>query len=350
MVLLNETHHFVHGNHGDKMFEVVTDNATKMNARYLSITNAYLPGEDSVAEKIRESWEKEVELFGEDASDLLMDSLEAPPHVQMTGRVLRVVIEMVRGDAKWLNPDAIISKIRSGAQSLSRSKRMWLNSTVADDDGLYQPDQWKVLERNTTLLPDEKIVLGMDGGRTEDSTAIVAIRVSDHVAFKLGLWEKPDGPAGDDWEVPHEQVVEAVHAAFRTYNVVGFYADVAYWESFIHEWSRLYGDRLAVQSSPSNPIAWDMRSQKRATLAHEQLVRAIFDGTIGHNGDLQLRRHVLNARRSENNFGVSFRKESRSSPKKVDAYAALMLAYTCLRDFETKGKEEAPRTGRAWFF
>src|SRR5690606_25128994 len=45
------------------------------------------------------------------------------------------------------------------AQSLSRSKRMWLNTTTADDDGLYQSHQWKVLERDTTLLPDEKIVL-----------------------------------------------------------------------------------------------------------------------------------------------------------------------------------------------
>ena len=34
------------GNGGHKMYETIDGNATKMNSRYLAITNAYLPGED----------------------------------------------------------------------------------------------------------------------------------------------------------------------------------------------------------------------------------------------------------------------------------------------------------------
>jgi hypothetical protein len=42
-------------------------------------------------------------------------------------------------------------------------------------------------------------------------------------------------------------------------------------------------------------------------------MRTILDGKIGHDGDLALLRHVLNARRRTNNYGVSFGKESRKA-------------------------------------
>jgi len=52
-----------------------------------------------------------------------------------------------------------------------------------------------------------------------------------------------------------------------------------------------------------------------------------------------MRRHVLNARRRTNNHGVGFGKESRESPRKVDIYAALMLAHEALHDLRTRGKK-----------
>lgn len=349
-IIANETHHWVSGNHGHQMWDTITDNATKMAGRYVAITNAFLPGEDSIAERVRYGWEKLVAKHGLAASDMLYDSLEAPHHAPVTRIAAPIILDMVRGDAKWLDIPSIMSKILDPSQAVARTRRMYYNQVTAGDDSLYAPHHWAPLEVETSLLPGEMVALGFDGGKTDDATALVAIRVSDHVAFKLAVWEKPDGPAGEHWEVPREQVDSAVHEAFRTYRVVAFYADVSLWESYIHEWSRVYGDELAVKASTKSPIGWDMRSLKDSTRAHEQIMRAIFDGTVKHDGDLEMRRHVLNARRAENNFGVSFRKESRESSKKVDLYAALMLAYTALRDYEVRGKKQRERTGRGWFF
>ena len=78
-------------------------------------------------------------------------------------------------------------------------------------------------------------------------------------------------------------------------------------------------------------------------------MRTIFDGKLGHDGDPALRRHVLNARRRSNNYGVSFGKESRESPRKVDLYAALMLAHEALYDLRTRAKKARKRTGRGYF-
>jgi phage terminase large subunit-like protein len=132
--------------------------------------------------------------------------------------------------------------------------------------------------------------------------------------------------------------------------VKGFYADVALWESYISEWSSQYGEGLAVKAMERQAIGWDMRSSmQRVTRAHERLMRSVFDKKLGHDGDLAMRRHVLNARRRTNNWGLSFGKESKDSPRKVDIYAALMLAHEAMHDLRTRGKTQKVRTGRGYF-
>lgn len=348
--LLNETHHWVLGNQGHKMYETIDGNATKKDSRYLAITNAYLPGEDSVAERMREAWEKIRDGKAVDVG-FLYDSLEADERTPLTVEALEVMIPKVRGDAVWLRPQTIIQSIQDTTLSPARSRRMWLNQVVADEDALFTKSDWDPLgDEELTLRPGEAITLGFDGGKTDDSTVLMAMRLSDNAAFVLGMWEKPDGPRGDGWIVPKGEVDSAVRTAFNVFDVKAFYADVALWESYITEWSDDFREGLGVKSPAADGISWDMRgSVQRSTRAHERIMQAILDGKIKHNGDRDLRRHVLNARRRETPWGLSFGKESKDSPKKVDAYAALMLAHEALHDYRTRGKAEKPRTGRGYF-
>ncbi|MFB8020071.1 terminase [Streptomyces rubiginosohelvolus] len=332
------------------MYATIDGNATKKDSRYLAITNAYLPGEDSVAERMREAFEKILEGRAADIG-FMYDSVEAHPATPLTPEAIRIVLPKIRGDAIWLRVETILQSILDTTIAPSRSRRMWLNQIVASEDAVYSPADWDVLRDDTRVLqPGDEIVIGFDGGLRDDSTCLAALRVSDGYASILGLWEKPDGPAGKDWEVSREQVDSAVHEAFSTFNVQGMYADVALWESYISEWSALYGEGLAVKAPGKDAIGWDMRtSLKASTMAHERLVRSVLDRKIVHDGDRRLRRHVLNARRRSNNFGLSFGKESRESPRKVDAYAALMLAHEALVDLRARGKRARKRTGRGYF-
>ncbi|WP_244188684.1 terminase [Streptomyces yokosukanensis] len=348
--VLNETHHWVTGNNGDRMYETIDGNATKKDSRYLAITNAYLPGEDSVAEKMREAYEKILDGRAVDVG-FMYDSIEAHPATPLTPEAMRIVLPKIRGDAVWLRVETILQSILDTTMAPSRSRRMWLNQIVASEDALYGPAEWDVLRDETLLLqPGDEITLGFDGGKTDDATALVALRTKDMAAFILGLWEKPDGPKGDGWIVPRERVDSAVHEAFRVFEVQGFYADVALWESYISEWDATYGEGLAVKAPGKDRIGWDMRSSlKLSTLAHERLMRSVFDRKLKHDGDRKLRRHSLNAMRRTNNYGVSFGKESRESPRKIDAYAALMLAHEALVDLRARGKKVRKRTGRGFF-
>lgn len=349
--LLNETHHWVSGNNGHKMYETIDGNATKQDSRYLAITNAYLPGEDSVAERMRESFDKILEGRAVNIG-FLYDSIEAHPKTPLSPEALAIVLPKIRGDAVWLIPATIIQSVLDTTISASRSRRMWLNQIVAEEDALYGPAEWDALrDEGKTLKPRDEIVLGFDGGKSSDATALIALRVRDMSAFVLGVWEKPDGPQGEDWTVPRSEVDSAVHEAFRLFQPQAFFADVALWESYITDWSEKYEHRLAAKSpTGKDAIGWDMRgSQKAVTMSHERLMRSIFDAKLAHDGDLTLRRHVLNARRRTNNYGLSFGKESKDSPRKIDAYAALMLAHEALHELRTRGKKVRPRTGRGYF-
>lgn len=356
-VILNEIWWWKVGNQGTAMYEGIERNVKKTNSRWIAITNAFVPGEDSVCERIRNGWEAVQEGRAMDVG-LMYDSIEAHPNAPLDPIILPYIIDGVRGDAKWLDPRSVIESIMDTSFSPALSRRVWLNQIVADEDAVYQPAQWHELAKgfeDEMLREGDEITLGFDGGKTDDATALVAYRVKDGFVQILGLWEKPTkwgalgGKDGEDWKVPQEEVDSRVHEAFRLYKVKGFYADVSLWESYIHEWTKAYAEGLEVKASSASPIGWDMRSPKQATYAHEALMNAIFDGAIHHNNDLALKRHVLNARRRENIHGISFGKESPDSPKKVDAYAALMLAYKAATDLAARGREVKQTTGgRVW--
>lgn len=365
--LLNETHHWIAGNQGHAMYETIDGNATKVRGRYLSITNAYFPGEDSVAERMRSAYEAALEKG--DTGDFLYDSVEAHPSAPLGGPLLPRILERMRGDAIWLDIPNMVSSIKNRVNTPQRSRRMWLNQIVSGSEGLHSEESWRSIlneelrdlsEKEGTLAglyDGDEVVIGFDGSKSEDATAIVVIKVSTRTAYVYGLWEAPmvtTSAADERWEVNREEVDSAIHEVFSRFKVKAFFADVAQWESYIEKWSVEYGPLLEVDALQGKPIAWDMRtSLKESTMAHERLLDAIESKSIWHIGDRRLRRHMLNTHRRENRYGVSFGKVTRGSRRKIDIYAALMLGHEALLKYEQKSSKDnakkKKRTGRGYF-
>ncbi|MDT0267987.1 terminase [Streptomyces sp. DSM 44915] len=358
-VIMNETHHWIAANQGHDMAMTIAGNVGKSRgggARTVEITNAPLPGEDSVAERSWQAWSKISEGKSRD-SGVYYDSVEAPPIDLSDPDQLRAGIIAARGDAIWLDVDWIISTIYSGHMPRSQSQRMFLNQLVTAEDQLIAPEDWDARAVDEELVRGDEITLGFDGGRRDDATALVAVRVRDRLAQPLGIWERPDGPAGDGWEVDRQAVDDAVRSAMARYRVSAFFADTALWESYVDAWSEDFRDELLVKGAPHSAVGRDMRGGlQELTAANERLVSAIENGQLRHVGDgsplgKTLRRHVLNARRRPNRFGLSFGKESRESARKVDAYAALLLADLARRRLLESGRRHAPeRKGTVYFF
>jgi phage terminase large subunit-like protein len=338
--VMDEVHHWTIGNGGKALAKVIRRNLTKIKgARSIVTTNAHSPAQDTVARDLFDAHRAQVEGRTRRA-DLLYDCVEAPPLSDddlASEETLRAALRCAYGDATWIDLDDIISEIYSPDVPIEDSCRFFLNQIVDAADAWATALEW---DSNLVLglaplrhatpgqwRKGDTVCLGFDGGRTDDSTALVAVRLSDGAVFILGLWEKPTGPDGEGWEVNREAVRGAVDNAFATLDVVAFFADVAEWETDVDDWRDRFGERLFHKATAKHAVAWDMRAHGADTVrATEALHRAICDKAVPHDGDPRLRRHVLNARRRPGRWGIAFGKESRESPHKVDALAAMLLA------------------------
>ena len=339
--VMDEPHHWTKSNGGDALARVIRRNLGKVNGRAIETTNAHEPGQETVAEKsylahlaISEGRSK--------AKGLLYDSREAPALTaeQLADEaILTAALRAAYGDAVWAPIERLVEEIFDPDTTPEDARRFYLNQIVQAADAWLRPQYWDTNEDKgiAPLAADDPVTLGFDGGLTDDSSALVAVRVSDGAPFLLAIWEKPIGAAGEGWTVPKDQARDAVDHAFAHLDVVAFFSDVAYWETDVDAWRDQYGERLLLKATTRHAVAWDMRGhQSETTLATQALHRAITDGAVpwgphllmtdDRDGAAILRRHVLNARRRPNRWGVSFGKESRESPNKVDALAALLLA------------------------
>ncbi|GAA1403218.1 hypothetical protein GCM10009639_47680 [Kitasatospora putterlickiae] len=341
MALLNETWHWVEGNHGPRLAATIRPNATKVGGRTMEITNAPVIGEESVAEGTWYAFEKQRDGVNRDAG-IYYDSVEAPPGVDLADEEqLRAAILCARGDSVWINPDRVMKDIWSASTTEDESRRKYLNQLSSHDDALVERDTWDLatVEPADGLRPGERIVLAFDGGKTDDSTALLAMRVRDRLVQPLALWEKPDGPAGKNWEVDGTEVNDMVGHVFRKYTVVAFFADVAGWEGWVADWSETYGKDLLIKASGKSSVGFDMRAnQREITTEHMAMVGAIEAQALPHVRDYSLTRHTMNARKRPNKYGIGFGKESRESKLKIDLYATMVIAWIALRRLTESGK------------
>jgi len=154
--------------------------------------------------------------------------------------------------------------------------------------------------------------------------------------------------------VPRAEVDLAVRRAFDRFDVVAFYADVREFEQYIDDWGAEFRDRLLIDATRGghpHPVAWDMRAKTPDfTAACARFLVDVADRAVTQDGDSRLRRHVLNARRSPNKWGVSISKSGRESPDKIDLAVCAVGARQARRDVVDSGKlaKRKVRSGRVW--
>jgi hypothetical protein len=308
--VLDETGLWLPTNGGTRLAATIRRNLGKMGGRSIETTNTWRAGEDSVAEATSIAADASAEGRTRRVRVLRMHPRANVPDLA-NEVLLREGLTSLYSDMPWIDVDRIMAEIYDPNTDPGDARRYYLNEVTSADDALITAGQWDACKADEPLAEGDTITLGFDGGRTDDATALVACRASDRQLELLGVWEKPLQSNG--WEVDRDAVNEAVHHAFGHYDVLGFYADVALWESYIDQWANAYRLRLRVSWSGSSTHA----------------------GTF--------RRHVLNVRRRPNRYGISFGKESRESPNKVDAFAAAQLADMARHDLLEGGWQ--PSTG-----
>jgi hypothetical protein len=347
-VAIDETSELVPGNGGHESILRIDGNLDKNpggRARRLDLSNAFVPGEESVAEAVTFDWSTQVAAWG--YSHILFDSLEANPKLRLNVEdELREAIRQAGGDATWLNVDRLVRSARKPGRSISVFRREHLNQITSDEDSLISAQAFDRQATATPLQPGERVTLGFDGSLSGDGTALVAFRFSDR-SFHLLHYQEPNKEEG--WRVDEEQVDEEFRLAMGKYDVWGAACDLHPFESWIMAWNRDFGELMKVSASSTGPLIRDNRSARRdLTLGCESLVGEINSEKIVFEPNLRVRQHWLNAKKAENRYGFSFRKATKNSTKRVDVVAACLMAYLIAQKIEAANIEEPkPRRGVA---
>lgn len=357
-VVGDETEHWRPANGGPDLAATLADNLAKSGSRMLETSNAWVPGAETVAESTWDAWVAQEEGRTRGETSILYDARIAPPDTDMADPdSLRAALEHVYDDCEWkrgpdgrVNVRPIMERIWTPSSRPDDSQRKYLNQPTVAQDAWTTPEAWALLANKRPIAPDEPVVLFFDGSKSSDTTALVGCCVSDGHVFTVDVWE-PDVAVPDD-VVPVAEVDAKVAQTFDRLNVVAFFGDVAEWESFVKiEWPRRHGEQLKIHAVPGGKdpqvIAWDMRSRVMEFTRAAELVEAeIRDRLFTHDDDPRLARHVHNLRRRPNRWGVSVGKETRSSPKKVDAGVCMIGARMVRRLYlAAQVEEKKPRSG-----
>ncbi|UOR02072.1 terminase large subunit [Leucobacter allii] len=355
-----------------KMYGTVTRNLRKRKKLaepwFIETTTMYQPGEDSVAEDtyrladlIQEGRTRRKRLLFDHRWGELGDAMQGEDESDKDyeARIASAFAEAYGDAAEWNDVEDMLDAFFDPRNNEAEQRRYFLNALVEANNSWLKLAEWnkiglrerakaalKAGKKTTWHAPQagEKITLGFDGSRSDDATALVACRVSDGYVWPIIIEESPDDEESKTWTVDQPKVDKRVRATLKKFTVVGFFADPPYWQDYVDAWDKDFGDQMKVRGTRDQGLHFYTSNHKAMAKAIERAHTAIVTGTVAHGNDLQLTRHVMNARRWERNGGDVIGKEKRGSKNKMDAAMAMVLALEARARYLAKEKPSEPFT------
>ena len=186
-----------------------------------------------------------------------------------------------------------------------RIKRLnqWVNAaTAALPSGAFE-----ARESAREVPRETPIVLFFDGSFNHDCTALLAATVeSTPHLFVVECWERPIDDPG--WRVDIGDVDRVARETCRDLKVVELACDPYRWAQIMEQWAT---DGLPV-------VEYATSSPGRMVPAWAKFYDAVIGGTLTHDGDPRLVRHISNMTLKTDRLGPRPVKEHRGSPRSID--------------------------------
>ena len=324
-----------------KMFETVSRNLSKLKIAepwMLQTSTAYRPGEQSVFEDTLTAWRKK-----ELSPRVFVDHREAKGKIDIRNHDHTIKqLEYVYGASSvWQDLERKFRDMNDVRKCPDdeTAARYYLNRPLSSQDAwipvaiIERQDATAELElakdetdpRPSAVVEDgESIALGFDGSLNDDSTVLIASRMSDGLIFPIGIWSKPVGPAGAWWEVPRSDVMATIKETFERYTVSRMYADPHEWRSDV--------DDLAESLGEDRVIAWPTSRFVPMSAALDRLHVDLKTAQVWHSGDPIFMEHFRNAYVAKRGLYRLVRKENPNSDRKIDSVVGAALAYEARAD------------------
>ena len=308
----------------------------------LQTTTAYKPGEESVAEQKLTAWRK-----GKLDSSTYVDHREARGKIDITDREHTLKqLRQVYGAAMdpslgWMEPERVYQDMLDPTvcRDEAEAARYYLNRPMSGQDAWIAKAVHERQTRAEVVEHGTPISIGFDGSLNNDSTVLRGCRMSDGFLFKIGAWEKPEGAAGEGWQVPRREVLEAIRQAHRDYEVVRGYYDPHEWRSDI--------DALAEELGEEKVVSFATSSYTAMNDALDRLHTGLMTGEIWHDADPVAAEHYGNVFKAPRGRLMLVRKENPNSARKIDSVVGDALALQARADAISAGWTANP--GPAYF-
>lgn len=312
-----------------KVADTQARGAAGMGGRVFSTTNAWDPGENSVAQRTAEA----------QTGDVFVYHPKAPATLSYTNkRERRKIHETVYSGCPWIDIEAIEAEAAAILEyDPAQAQRFYGNIISSGGGAAYDILKWDELAKpDHEVKPRSLVVLGVDGARYEDALAIIATEVQTGYQWPVGIWEVPLA-ADPDYAHDLDEVDLAVSAMFDQYKVWRVYIDPQRIEQLVERWQGRWGEKTI--------IAWHTNRPRQIAYAVRRHVEAVNAGELTHSGDATFRTHVANAVKQPLNVYDddhrkmwSIKKERPHSPKKMDAAIASVLSYEARGDAVAAGQ------------
>jgi phage terminase large subunit-like protein len=303
-------------------------------------STAYRPGEQSVFEDTLTAWRK-----GELSDRVFVNHREAKGKVDIEDRdhTMRQLMYVYGASAPWQDMDRKYRDMRDPriCPDEETAARYYLNRPLSGKDA-WVTDAVVERQKRAESVPDgTPIALGFDGSLNDDSTVLIASRMSDGFVFPIDIWAKPAGPEGNWWEVPRSDVLATIRATFARFDVTRLYADPHEWRSDIDDLQAEFGKRV---------VPWPTSRELAMGAALDRLRTDLIMGSAWHSGDPAVMEHFRNAYVRRKGSVRLVRKEYPNSPRKIDSVVGAALAYEARADAISDGWTDQPLKRRVRVF
>lgn len=310
--VFEEIQHWVSSNKGDTLYEALKRNMMKRRGRSVSATNAFMPGEESVAETL---WSLYSDFLSGDGPDprILYDTKEVYVEDLKNKSEMMAALDEVYGDAWWIDKEELFLELLTTKEVIVR--RFFLNQKVITGSNWLDETAWNSCEVDKIKLKKtDQISLGFKGN-VRKGAAIIACRLTDGALFNLGWWENP-GLEG--WEVDAAEVDRKMRKILDTYNVEKLFCDPSQYRDI---WKRLYADYPDVVEE-----FW-LSTKVKYAKSVEQFEAAVIGKRLCYGpGCEDLSKHVIHCYTEETANGYILRQETRYTTKYIFGAQAAVIA------------------------
>ena len=308
-------------------------------------------GEQSVQEDIHE-YAEAIAAGKVDDPRMFFFSRYAPEDMPLEtpAQVMEFLLEASGPNAAWSGDlDGLVARYFEPKTDRRYWRRVWGNQWVRGGSLAFDLEKWREQGDSERIIPEgATIVAGFAGSSRRNSVALVIIDGDTGVRHPAGLWEPPTD-AGDEWEVPRDEVDELVRSLPKQFDLWRLYGDPTKWGPWLAAWAGELGEKRIVE--------WDTTRVKQMAYACRNLATAIKAGDTPHTADARFTAHMENARRvtvpvwdeetKEQLWRVA--KERPESPRLIDAATAHVMAEEALNDWLAAGKPRSKKVGSAFF-